>query len=119
VRQRVADASLAADGDAGEREVPDVPVDGPFGDLELGGDALGGDQAAPAEELDQLEESVGAAHRREPYFFAAACHRARTTPWGSEMIAKDPGGMSSRGLSSLAPSLCAFSTARSRSGTWK
>ena len=58
----VADTGFAEDRDAGELEVLDVAVDGALGDLELGGQAAGGLQAAGAQELDDAEEAVGSAH---------------------------------------------------------
>jgi hypothetical protein len=59
----VADAGLAADRDALAEQARDVAVHGALRDLELGGDRVGGHGLlAAAQELDDLEEAVGAAH---------------------------------------------------------
>src|SRR5439155_25204268 len=60
----IADARLAVDRRAGEHEIADVAVDRPFRDLQLARDLLRRrHRAAAAKQLDDLEQTVGAAHR--------------------------------------------------------
>src|SRR5262249_47355299 len=66
LRQRVADPRLALDGNAAADQVLDVAVDGAIRDLELAGDLGRGDRRAHAQELDDLEQSIGAPHERDP-----------------------------------------------------
>ncbi len=60
----VADSGFALDGDAGELEILDVAVDGAVGDRQFFGQAARGLETARAQELDDSEETVGSAHRR-------------------------------------------------------
>jgi hypothetical protein len=58
----VADAGLAFDRHALGHEVGDIAVDGSFRDLEAFGEEAGGAQAPPADQLDEMEETIGTAH---------------------------------------------------------
>ena len=58
--EAVADAGLALDGDAGDGEIADVPIDGALGDLQPAGELRGGGQTPPAQVLDDLEEPISA-----------------------------------------------------------
>ena len=61
----VADAGLAADRRPLPDQVGDVAVDGPLRHFELLGQGAGGDRARRTpEDLDDLKQSVGAAHER-------------------------------------------------------
>src|SRR5579875_1126626 len=60
--KRVADASLAFDGLAGELEVANVAIDGALGDLKPLGKCVGGLQASRAQHLHDAEEAVGTPH---------------------------------------------------------
>jgi len=62
--EHVADSRLAADRHALRDERGDVAVDGALAGLGLLGDGLRGERRArTAEDLDDLEEAVGASHR--------------------------------------------------------
>ena len=62
--QGIADARLALDRHPARHQVAHVPVDRPFRDLELFGEVAGAHQLLPAEQLDDLEQAIGAAHRK-------------------------------------------------------
>ena len=64
VLEDVADAGLAPDRRALADQVGDVAIDSAFGDLQFLGDGQGGDgMATPSQDLDDLEQAVGAARR--------------------------------------------------------
>src|SRR2546422_4737027 len=62
--ERVPDAGLAPDGDAGDEQVADVPIDGPLRHLQRLGQLAGGGRAAPPQPLDDAKEPVRSPHAR-------------------------------------------------------
>ena len=60
--KHVADARFTIDGDATAHEITDVAVDRAFGYFKLLGQVLRPRQFAAAQDLDDLEESIGSAH---------------------------------------------------------
>jgi hypothetical protein len=60
--QHVADAGFALDWHAGQRQVADVAIDGALGHFELARQPRRGDDAAAAQQLDDLEEPISASH---------------------------------------------------------
>jgi hypothetical protein len=76
----VADAGRAFDRRAGQRQIADVAIDRPLRDLQLLGDLRRRrHRAAPAEQLNDLKQTVGAAHRR----YSARSARLTLRPPGS------------------------------------
>ncbi len=113
--QPISDARLALDRCARGHEIPDIPVHRPLGDLQLLREPASGHRApSPAEPLDDLEESVGAAHG--PTILRLSPHASFSStspmafPSGSANIPMTgPPGRSVRPMRTRPPSSCARS----------
>ena len=83
--QGIAHAGLALDGDARQHEVADVTIDRALRDFQPLGERAGGGEAPAAQQFDELEQPVGAAHerlrssqRRDSLGHPGLCHFVRS-----------------------------------------
>src|SRR5262249_36876851 len=112
----VADAGFALDRRSRQRQIADVAVNRPFRDLQPAGDLRRRrHRAATAEQLDDLEEAIGAAHRAilplpRASYCGFASTRPMTCPSGSSKTPSVTSGITVRGVTIRPPSACAFSS---------
>ena len=100
--ESVADARFAVDRRARQDQIADVAVDRPLRNLQLGGDVRRGrGGAAPSQQLDDLEQTVGATHRTYCATAVLASTRPSTWPSGSSKTPSVTSGITVRGVMTL------------------